>query len=59
LITYIIRENECEIISLDSLEERKGFGTLLIEKVEQAAKEKQCTCIKLITTNDNLYALKF
>jgi hypothetical protein len=39
LITYIIKENECEIISLDSIEEGKGFGTSLVQIVENVAKE--------------------
>jgi hypothetical protein len=32
LITYIIKDNECEIISLDSIEEGKGIGTSLVLK---------------------------
>jgi len=59
LITYIIRDNECEIISLDSIEEGKGIGTSLVKEVENAAAKKNCKLIKLITTNDNLPALKF
>ncbi|HZH59516.1 MAG TPA: GNAT family N-acetyltransferase [Metabacillus sp.] len=59
LTTYIIRNNECEIISLDSIEEGKGIGTLLVQEVEKLAKKKKCNLVKLITTNDNLLALKF
>lgn len=59
LITYIIQDNECEIISLDSVEEGKGIGTALIREVEKIAAIKGCNHIKLITTNDNLLALKF
>lgn len=59
LITYIIRDNECEIISLDSVEEGKGIGTSLVQEVENLAVKKNCKILKLITTNDNLYALKF
>lgn len=59
LITYIIFKNECEIISLDSTVENKGIGTTLIQKVEEAVKQKQCNQIKLVTTNDNLHALGF
>ncbi|MBA2174895.1 GNAT family N-acetyltransferase [Halobacillus locisalis] len=59
LITYIMTNNECEIISLDSLEENKGTGTSLIQAVEAVARENQCTYIKLVTTNDKLAALKF
>ncbi|KGX90153.1 GNAT family N-acetyltransferase [Pontibacillus marinus] len=59
LITYIIKHNECEIISLDSIEEGKGIGTLLVQEVENLAIKKQCKLLKLVTTNDNLLALKF
>ncbi|MDM5227370.1 GNAT family N-acetyltransferase [Cytobacillus sp. NJ13] len=59
LITYLIKGNECEIISLDSLEEGKGIGTSLVQKVENLAIKKNCKIVKLITTNDNLLALKF
>jgi len=59
LITYVIRESECEIISLDSIEEGRGIGTALILEVEKVASEKHCNLVKLITTNDNLLALKF
>jgi GNAT superfamily N-acetyltransferase len=59
LVTYMIRGNECEIISLDSLVEGKGFGTALVYKVEEEATKRNCSLVKLITTNDNLNALKF
>ncbi|WP_206763085.1 GNAT family N-acetyltransferase [Cytobacillus firmus] len=59
LITYLIKDNECEIISLDSMEESKGIGTTLVQEVENLAKKKNCRIVKLITTNDNLLALKF
>lgn len=59
LITYVIKDYECEIISLDSIEEGKGIGTSLVKEVENLAFEKECKLIKLITTNDNLLALKF
>ncbi|NCU18525.1 GNAT family N-acetyltransferase [Pallidibacillus pasinlerensis] len=59
LITYIIKYNECEIISLDSIEEGKGIGTRLVQEVENLAIKKKCELLKLITTNDNLLALRF
>ena len=59
LITYIIRNNECEIISLDSTEEGKGIGSELVRVVEDLAKQNRCEVISLLTTNDNLHALKF
>jgi GNAT superfamily N-acetyltransferase len=59
LITYVVNSEECEIISLDSLEEKKGIGTALMKEVEMVAVENHCKRITLITTNDNLLALKF
>ncbi|MFJ7666460.1 GNAT family N-acetyltransferase [Lysinibacillus sp. NPDC097195] len=59
LITYVIRDNECEIISLDSTKEGNGIGTLLVQAVEEHAWQHHCTIVSLITTNDNLHALKF
>jgi len=59
LITYIIKDDVCEIISLDSVEEGKGIGTKLVQTVENLAIKRKCKFVKLITTNDNLFALKF
>jgi len=59
LITYVLRGKECEIISLDSTEEGRGIGTLLVQAVEERARQHNCTVMSLITTNDNLHALKF
>jgi ribosomal protein S18 acetylase RimI-like enzyme len=59
LITFMVRGEECEITSLDSLKEGKGIGTALIDKVLQEAQEKKCRRVFLITTNDNLHALGF
>ncbi|WP_128894899.1 GNAT family N-acetyltransferase [Longirhabdus pacifica] len=59
LITYIIKDKICEIISLDSVEERKGIGTELLHAVEEDAKKQRLDAINVITTNDNLQALKF
>lgn len=59
LITYVIKYDEIEIISLDSILEGKDIGTVLIEKVENVAKQKQINIVSLVTTNDNLNALRF
>ncbi|MEK4873524.1 GNAT family N-acetyltransferase [Bacillus sp. FSL W8-0102] len=58
-ITFYISKDECEIISLDSMEENKGIGTSLLNRVEFFAKEQNCKKMKLITTNDNLRAIRF
>jgi len=59
LITYKINDNECEIMSIDSLKENQGIGTGLVNKVIQIATKVKCTKIKLITTNDNINAIRF
>lgn len=59
LVTYRIKDNECEIMSLDSLKEKQGIGTTLVNKVAEIATKIQCTRIILITTNDNINALRF
>ncbi|WP_227395080.1 GNAT family N-acetyltransferase [Jeotgalibacillus aurantiacus] len=59
LVTYIIKENVIEVISLDSVEEGRGIGSQLMNKVEDEALSKGIKIIELMTTNDNLHALKF
>jgi ribosomal protein S18 acetylase RimI-like enzyme len=59
LVTISISAGECEILSLDSLQENQGVGTALIEKSVDAARAAGCQKVKLITTNDNIRALRF
>lgn len=59
LITYIVYDNVLEITSLDSLQENQGIGSKLVEAVMHEAKKRQCQKIVLITTNDNINAIKF
>jgi GNAT superfamily N-acetyltransferase len=59
LLTYRYDAGTCEIVSLDSLTDGRGIGSSLLKSVEQAAKENRCDRIWLITTNDNLHALRF
>ena len=59
LITYLIDNNECEIVSLNSFEENKGIATKLINIVKELAIKKNCTRLKLITTNDNIRGIEF
>ena len=59
LITYRIEGSECEIMSLDSLKENRGIGTVLLNKAIETASNFNCIKIKLITTNDNINAMRF
>lgn len=58
-ITYSVSDSECEIVSLDSVRERQGLGTKLINAVVEQARKQKCKRVFLITTNDNLNALGF
>jgi len=59
LITVHIGDRECEITTLNSLSESIGVGTALVEAVENWAREAGIERLWLVTTNDNLAALKF
>ena len=59
LITFRIDDGACEIISLDSFIMNRGIGTALVHAAEQVSREKRCSRIWLITTNDNVHALRF
>jgi N-acetylglutamate synthase-like GNAT family acetyltransferase len=59
LVTFLIRDGQCEITSLDSLQEGQGIGTKLIGRVLEEARKNDCRRLFLITTNDNLNALGF
>lgn len=59
LITYSLENDACEIVTLDSILCGKGVGTALIEAVKKVMTEHGCKRIWLITTNDNLNALRF
>ena len=59
LITYRILDDRMEILSLDSLKEQHGIGTALLNMAVSYARNNGITKITLITTNDNLPALRF
>lgn len=59
LVTIRISSGECEILSLDSLRENQGVGTALVMKAVDAARTAGCRKVKLITTNDNIRAIRF
>lgn len=59
LVTYHVSGKACEIVSLDSLVEGRGIGSALIAAVQSEARQQGCRRVWLITTNDNLPALRF
>jgi DNA-3-methyladenine glycosylase I len=60
LVTFRIDENgDCHIMTLNSTLENKGVGAALLGAVRVAAAEAGCKKLWLVTTNDNLRALRF
>jgi len=59
LITYNIVDCECEIVTLNSLIENIGIGTALINAVKAVAANYNCSRLWLITTNDDIEAIRF
>lgn len=59
LVTYHIENRECEIVTLDSKVPDKGLGTALINMVLEKARNNNCSRVWLITTNDNINAMRF
>jgi GNAT superfamily N-acetyltransferase len=59
VLTYVIDRDECEILTLHTAEQWRGVGTALLESVERVAAEHGCRRLWLLTTNDNVDALRF
>jgi GNAT superfamily N-acetyltransferase len=57
--TYDPGEADCELVTIDAFREHTGVGSALLAAVEQAARAHGCSRLWLITTNDNLDALRF
>lgn len=57
LVTYRLENDECELAFIGALERHVGVGTALLDALLRAVSE--CERIWLVTTNDNLEALRF
>ena len=61
MLTYVPGPDwrQCEILTLHAGEQWHGAGTALIEAAGQLARQQGCTRLWVITTNDNVDALRF
>jgi GNAT superfamily N-acetyltransferase len=57
--TYIVGDTDCEVLTLHVTRSWQSAGTTLLREVEQFAAEHGCTRLWVITTNDNVDALRF
>ncbi|MGA9290708.1 MAG: GNAT family N-acetyltransferase [Anaerobacillus sp.] len=59
IITYIVHQEHMEIIPFNSLMEKNGVGSRLLFEVEMIARERGLKKVTVLTTNDNIDALRF
>jgi ribosomal protein S18 acetylase RimI-like enzyme len=58
-ILYHLADGDCEITVLESVQERRGIGKALINAVLDTARKAASRRMWLITTNDNIHAIRF
>jgi GNAT superfamily N-acetyltransferase len=59
LATVCFADGDCELVTLDALHTGCGIGSALFARVVQEATSRACRRLWLITTNDNLDAVRF
>ena len=59
LVTYRIDADECEIVTINSVVRGVGIGSVLLDVVKETATSADCRRLWLVTTNDNVAALRF
>ncbi|HUA44127.1 MAG TPA: GNAT family N-acetyltransferase [Solirubrobacteraceae bacterium] len=57
--TFRLLDGECELVTLDSLREGQGIGSALLAGVSEQAGRAGCRRLWLITSNDNVNAIRF
>jgi GNAT superfamily N-acetyltransferase len=59
LAVYRLDGDECEFVLLEAFEKVRGVGTALLAAIVEVARLSSCRRLWLMTTNDNLDALRF
>ena len=59
LATYEIVGDQCELVTIDAFARYSGIGTELLARVREADESAGCRRLWLITTNDNVEAMRF
>ena len=59
LVTLHVDGQDCEVVTLNSIVQGRGYGWALMDAAEQYARTHGCRRLWLITTNDNTRALRF
>jgi N-acetylglutamate synthase-like GNAT family acetyltransferase len=58
-LTYVLSGRACEVLTLHVAESWKGVGSALIAELEDILRKEGCARVWLITTNDNVDAMRF
>jgi GNAT superfamily N-acetyltransferase len=59
VLTFDVVGDECEVLTLHVTRQWAGLGTLLVEEVVGVAARAGCRRLWVVTTNDNVDALRF
>lgn len=59
LATFEITGDQCEVVTLDAFDKFRGVGTALLDRVRDEMRPCGVRRMWLITTNDNLDAIRF
>lgn len=59
LLTYNLKDRVCEVVTINSLRQGEGIGTELINRVVGLVQGLDLSRIFLVTTNDNIDAIRF
>ena len=57
--TYVVEGTDCELLTLHAATPRVGVGSALLAEVRATARAAGCRRLWVVTTNDNLDALRF
>jgi ribosomal protein S18 acetylase RimI-like enzyme len=58
-LTYRVGEKDCELLSINSTTDGQGVGTQLLSAFEESVRKEGIQRIWLVTSNDNLNAMRF
>ena len=58
-MTYRVRDDVAEVVTLDAVVPHLGVGTMLLSSLVEVLCQRGCRLLCLTTTNDNLDALRF
>ncbi|MBN2448531.1 MAG: GNAT family N-acetyltransferase [Phycisphaerae bacterium] len=59
LLTYVFHPDCCEIVTLYALLQYSGVGSALVTRIAELTRESGLPRLLVVTTNDNLEALRF